>query len=184
MTTTDISKLLAVIMHTWPNHRVDDPNVAIAAWQMVLGDVPYEAASKALTIYMRDGHEFAPNAGLLYQIIIDMTDALPSSADAWDEVQSRIRQTYPGHESPKWDAPLPVRQAARAMGGIHTLRMSETPMADRAHFIKFYEQYRQRAIREVDIAALIEHGAKALEPGFGNRLLRFTNDREEAVGDD
>ena len=166
MTLNEISKLQAVIMVTWPNHRVDNPEAAINAWEMVLGEVPYPIVSQALTQYIREGHDFAPNAGQLYQIVLDMTDALPDAGDAWTLVQLRIRQTYPGHEAPEWDAPFPVRQATRAMGGVHVLRMSENPMADRAHFIKIYNQYRTRAAREVNIGWLLEHGAAALEPGF------------------
>ncbi len=166
MTPEEISRLIAVIMHTWPNHRIDDPEVAIHAWSMVLAEVPYPVASEALAQYMREGHEFAPNAGLLYQIVLDMTDALPNAGDAWTLVQIRIGQTYPGHPAPDWDAPWPVRQATKAMGGVHVLRMSENPMADRAHFIRLYGEYRKRAAREVNIGWLLEHGAAALEPGF------------------
>lgn len=166
MTPEEISRLIAVIMHTWPNHRIDDPEVAIHAWSMVLAEVPYPVASEALAQYMREGHEFAPNAGLLYQIVLDMTDALPNAGDAWTLVQLRIKATYPGHTAPEWDAPFPVRQATQAMGGVHVLRMSENPMADRAHFIKLYSEYRKRAAREVNIGWLLEHGAQALEPGF------------------
>lgn len=166
MTTEDINKLIGVCMHTWPNERVDDPDVLEVAWTMVLGDVPYPVASEALGWYMKDGNAFFPKPGQLYQIVLGMTGALPDAGDAWSMVQARISSTYPGHPADKWDAPFPVRQATEAMGGIYTLRMSENPMADRAHFLKIYGDYRQRAAREVNIGWLLEHGQRALEPGF------------------
>lgn len=189
MNEQELSRLLAVCTHTWPNHRVDDPEILTLSWTMILGEVSYPYASEALIRYMKDGNAFFPNPGELYQIVLDMTDALPTTSDAWNEVQARIASTYPGMPASEWTAPYPVRQAARAMGGINTLRMSENPMADRAHFIKFYEQYRQRAAREVNIAALIEHGAKALEPNFigdgaGMRLLGPPRDETGEIESD
>lgn len=165
MNRQEIGRLVAVCFTSYPNHSATAADVA-TAWEFALADVPYEAAAAAIKTHLKES-PFFPSPSEIYQRVLDQTGALPNAGDAWGLVQARIASTYPGLPATDWDAPYPVREAARAMGGIHTLRMSDNPMADRAHFIKFYEQYRQRAAREVDIAVLIEHGAKALEPGFG-----------------
>ena len=85
------------------------------------------------------------------------------AGDAWTMVQLRIKATYPGHTAPEWDAPFPVRQATQAMGGVHVLRMSENPMADRAHFIKLYSEYRKRA-DEVWLGEIREKATTLLGP--------------------
>jgi len=36
------------------------------------------------------------------------------------------------------------------MGGLEVIGMSENNMADRAHFLKIFEQLQERAIRETD----------------------------------
>lgn len=169
MNRQEIGRLVAVCFTSYPNHSATPDDVA-TAWEFALADVPYEASAAAIKAHLQES-PFFPSPSEIYQRALDMTGALPSAGDAWGIVQARISSTYPGQEATEWDAPHPVREAARAMGGINTLRMSENPMADRAHFIKFYEQYRQRAARAVDIAALIEHGSKALEPGFHRRQL-------------
>ncbi len=165
MNRQEIGRLVAVCLTSYPNHSASADDV-ITAWEFALAELPYDAAAAAIKVHMKES-PFFPAPSEIYQRVIDQTGALPSGGDAWGMVQARLSAAYLGYPASTWDAPYPVRQAVTAMGGMHQLRMSENPMADRAHFIRFYEDIRKQAARNVDIAALIEHGATALEPSFG-----------------
>ena len=55
------------------------------------------------------------------------------------------------------DHPL-VSEAIRCMGGLEVIGMSENNMADRAHFMKIFEQLRERAMREtLELPAITEY---------------------------
>lgn len=177
MTPHEIAKLAAVCLKNYDNTSASVDDI-VQSWSFSLSAVPYAAAAEAIRHHILES-PFFPKASDIYTRVLDQTGALPDPGSAWAEVVARISSTYPGQPAPDWDAPYPIRQAVRAMGGIQTLRMSENPMADRAHFMKIiYPEYRQAAIRAVDIAALIEYGAAALEPGFGTlvALPKAAND--------
>jgi len=51
-----------------------------------------------------------------------------------------------------------VSEAIRCMGGLEVIGMSENNIADRAHFLKIFEQLRERAMRErLELPAITEY---------------------------
>lgn len=165
MNAIEIAKLAAVCLKHYDNTSASVDDI-VQSWSFSLGAVPYSAAAEAIRHHMLES-PFFPKASDIYSRVIDRSGAIPNPGPAWELVLARMKTVYPGQPAPPWDAPYPVRQAVKAMGGIQMLQQSENPMADRAHFLRIYPEYRQAAVRSVDIAALVEHGAAALEPGFG-----------------
>ena len=80
------------------------------------------------------------------------------------------------------DHPL-VSEAIRCMGGLDVIGMSENNMADRAHFLKIFEQLRERAMREtlelpaiseyIESKRLIDGQVKALAARLGRKSVRI-----------
>lgn len=161
MTKTDVRNLLALIAAAYPNFKLpSDPNellFTIGVWHQPLADIPNDLVVQAFVDYQRTPAEFPPNAGQLRHLAMSRARVLPTSAEAWAIVLHHIRTT--SYVDPKpIDAPAPVVETVRAMGGIRVLRQSERPEADRAHFMKMYDTYAERALRDVtgeDIVAAV-----------------------------
>ena len=106
---------------------------------------------------------------------------VPTPEEAWGEIQNRIRSVgYVG--TPSWSHPV-IGEMVRGMGGWQQLCASETPLADRAHFLKMYASRVERSqevasltpgarrIAEkngLNVAGLIEHVTKQISMK-GNR---------------
>lgn len=168
MTRQEVGKLVAVCIATWPNHPVDNVAALVSAWELALGDVPYEVGNAALATYLREG-TFFPAPAEIRTLAVEAVAGLPDAGDAWRLVLDRMKATYPGIPASPWDAPEPVRKTVDAMGGMEPLRRSENPGADHARFAKTYAVYRQRAAREADLPAL---WAGRQEATFGDRIAR------------
>lgn len=165
MTPPEISRLAAICFTNYPNNNTSLDDV-ILSWSFTLAEVPYENAADALRVHMRES-PFFPTASEIYGRVIELSGAVPTPGQAWEMVLDRMRATYPGHDAPTWDAPFPVREALRQIGGMDALRMSTKPGADRHNYTtEVYPPVRQRAIRETPIAWLCAYGSAALEPGF------------------
>lgn len=159
MTKTDVRNLLALIAAAYPNFRLpSDPNellFTIGVWHQPLADIPNELVTQAFIDYQRTPAEFPPNAGQLRHLAMSRARVLPTAAEAWTMVLHHIRTTSYVDARPL-DAPQPVIDTVKAMGGIRVLRTSERPEADRAQFLRLYDTYAERELRDVtgeDIAA-------------------------------
>ena len=152
MTKTDVRNLLALIAAAYPNFKLPtDQNellFTIGVWHQALADIPAPLVTQAFVDYQRSPKEFAPNAGQLRHLAIGRARVLPSPAEAWELVLRHIRSTSYVDPRPI-DAPEPVVQTVKAMGGIRVLRTSERPEMDRSQFMKTYETYAERALRDV-----------------------------------
>ena len=159
MTREEAGRLVAVFKAAWPNHPVPNAEALVTAWEIALADVPYGMAQQAAAMYLREGR-FFPAPAEIRTLVIDRLGILPDGGEAWRMVLDRMRSTYPGREAAPWAIPEAVRLAVEAVGGLHTLRMSDEPGADQARFLKVYGTYRQRAARELDVALLITGGER------------------------
>jgi hypothetical protein len=92
---------------------------------------------------------------------------VPSSFQAWKEVQQQILINGGDYGNPEWSNPL-VEEAVRRMGW-RNLRMSEDQTADRARFLQCYEQVVEHATRQEmllpHVAGYIESRREALTAG-------------------
>ena len=155
MTRHEINQLLTLLIATYPNHPVPDPDALVLSWEIGVGDLPYGAVKEAVVAWVRSSERFFPTSGQIRQLVIDDTGVLPSGPDAWAMIQERMKATYPGHPAPPWDAPECVRLALKARGGMEIVRHSEEPQILRAQFLKTYEIYRQRATQTIDVVQVL-----------------------------
>lgn len=166
MTKQQMTQLIEMLQAEYPSHRIDNPESLLFSWAMQMADVPFEAGAMAAAAWIRSGERFFPTSGQLFQLVATESGAVPSMPNAWEMVLCRMRTTYPGFSAPPWDAPPSVKEALKAMGGMHVVRVSENIGVERSQFAKMYEVYRQRAVRSADLSeATIGDGTPALGVG-------------------
>lgn len=144
----EVSEAVAKIGATFPNWKPDKFTVQV--YFEDLRDLPADllkvAADKCRT---ESGRKFAPSTGEIRGAAGEIRAQLagvPTSYDAWKEVQVQIADNGGDFGNPVWSHPL-VEKTVQTIGW-RVLRMSEDRTADRARFIEAYEQFRGRAMTD------------------------------------
>lgn len=131
------------------------------------------------------GRQFAPSADEIRAALTGLhaqAAGVPTTAEAWGAIMESFNNTS-FHQPALLDNPL-VKQAIRCMGGLSVIGMSENLPAERARFLQFYDELRQRALSDAAmlpaIADYIE--TQRLEVGGQIKALadRMTHPRLEA----
>lgn len=144
----DIAEILAVISIAYPNFIVTEKTNEVY-WQ-ILSDIPTDELKAAcLHCISESGRKFAPSVGEIRGAVGElrsMSANMPSSFQAWQEVQKQISDNGGDFGKPIWSCLL-VEKTVQAIGW-RNLRLSEDQTADRARFIQCYEQFQERAQKE------------------------------------
>lgn len=152
MNAQEVGIVLGLIAARYPNAKLgQDEDMTIQAWAMTLSDVPLEGAKTALANWFKT-QKWAPDPSELRSAVASSLLGLPDVEEAWGMVCAARSTYYPGFAT-KIDLPGPVRQAIEAIGGLHALKHSTTPTADREAFAKAYATYRRRALEDTVIDA-------------------------------
>lgn len=162
MTYAECAKLLAIAAAAY-DQPIGDPDALVAAWHMVLEDVPPDAAADALKEHLRENKWF-PKPAEIRQRVVSHTGAIPDPYDAWEMVMKHIKEN--GYIRPvPFVAPKPVAEAVNAIGGIAAIRKSERPDKDRDAFVHAYQTYAARAARDLDVVLALEPMTPAIGSG-------------------
>lgn len=148
MNEAEAEKLVAVLEATYPNHPTK-PQTA-TAYHWALADLPYPIVEAAIREALRSSR-FFPTPAELRAVIAERLLGYPAPEEAWRQVQDRVRSV--GHYGAPGFGEGPIAQAVDAIGW-RNICLSETPGVERAHFLRAYEGYRERALREADLAAV------------------------------
>lgn len=151
MNKSEVLKVIAILSAHTPSHPVSDALVSV--WEMSMDDVPYGAAMMAVKEWVTN-HKWFPTPSEFRGLIAAKLTGIPTSAEAWQMVQARIRSTYPGHPASEWDAPKLVKEIVADMGGLRTLRMSGKPADDERRFDYLYGRAREDILKAVSIPGL------------------------------
>ena len=128
------------------------------------------------------GRKFAPSASEIraaFTALKARAAGMPTATEAWGAIMDSFRHPRTG-PSALLDHPI-VEDAIRCMGGLHKIGMSEDNMADRAHFLRMFEQLRTKAMQETaEIPAITEYveaTRRALTSGERVPILDMGDDR-------
>jgi len=183
----DIAQIIGILSAAFPNFKPTE--LTSEVYYQTLGDIPSDELKAAvLHCISESGRAFAPSVGEIRGAVAELRSFavnVPSSFQAWQEVQKQILENGGEHGHPVWSSPL-VAEAVRRMGW-RNLRMSGDQTADRARFLQCYEQLVGRATKEEmllpDVRAYIETTAderkqiadqerrRALDTGEDNYFL-------------
>lgn len=152
----EIKAIITYMVLAFPNFHptLDGTPNSVDVYQDLLGDMNFQLLMLATkTACAERGRKFAPSAGEIRgtaaKIHLDASGT-PTSSEAWEAIMESFRVVK--SQRPKLlDHPI-VAKAIRAMGGLDTIGMSENNMADRAHFLKIYDQLLERGL---DNAAML-----------------------------
>lgn len=104
-------------------------------------DLDYDAAMLGAMTLVETSKFYPSIAELREAATVGLTTDLPDPDAAWQMVSAVI------HGAPRAELPPVVRELVESMG-VHDLRTSTNPMADRAHFLRMYEAKRRRAAQD------------------------------------
>lgn len=151
-TKSDIAQILSVLSAAFPNFKMQDNTPEI--YLQLLADLPVDLLKAAvLKCCGEAGRAFAPSIGEIRGAAMQIKRlalAIPSALEAWNEVGRAwdgdgVIDVGEGPDGPwilkgpfAWSNPLPER-VARLLGWPATFP-GDNPVADRAHFMKAYEQ--------------------------------------------
>ena len=179
MNGVDVLRVQAACDELWPHseRQVDDDRLALRVklWQEILAGITAPEAEAAIASLAAEGEKFAPvirvirKRALALRQQITGSGGVPSGADAWAEVLQLIQRR--GHirppEAEHCSHPA-IFKAVETFGWMN-LCLSENQMADRAHFIKFYEDISSR-FRDHMAGPARSLGGPALGAGDGRVL--------------
>ena len=155
MTKAEAAKLVKMATAVYPNMQDKDPVKIAYAWSVVLHDLPYSVAEKALVIVLRSAKFFPTPAEILEASKELRTEEyqVPSPEEAWENVYREIMRVGL-YGKPAFIHPL-VERSAKSLGW-HTLCNSENLPADRAHFMRLYGSFQVREEARQEVQAVMQ----------------------------
>jgi hypothetical protein len=190
-TRTDIKNIIAYLALAFPNFHADvtgTPNT-VDVYLDLLGDMPAETLQVAVkSCCAEPGRAFAPSAGEIRGMAAQLhaqAAGMPTAAEAWGVIMQSFHLVSSDRERlPVLRNPLVVK-ALRCMGGLEVIGMSENLPAERARFLQFYDELRERAMSDAaelpQVADYVDR--QRLEVGAEIRKLsdRLAHKRLEAT---
>ena len=160
-TKAEIAALLTLLEELY-THREKLSDGAVMLYQQVLADIPFNVLEVAVKDHVTTSKWFPSPAELREKATSYAMPQIPSAMEGWGQVQNEIRRVgYLG--KPDLKNPIAAR-VVQAMGWKY-LCLSEDGMADRAHFLKAYDQVKEREQREVVMLPEVKALAKQLTVG-------------------
>ena len=148
MTKNEVSKIMAVIAAAWRNFEATEAKLNI--WFDLLKDLDFKSTLAALKRLMSSGSPFAPAVSEIRKEVALLT--LPAEfrldlATAWQEASRAVKYYGSDEQEGLNSLSLLVRKAVEALGWDRLLY--DDAEVVRAHFIKFYTELRDNALKEM-----------------------------------
>ena len=151
MTIKETVSVFAILSAAYPyfyqNIRNDDEQTktAVALWHEMLADYDIKTVKVALKRLIAVHKEYPPTIGqLLESIVVVCGHAAPAEDEVWSEITDAIGRYGFYGTSEAMAQFSPVALAVVKALGWSTLCMSETPEANRAHFLRIYPAIKAR----------------------------------------
>lgn len=149
MTAQEAARIISIVRSLWPTvpFQAEVNADLVTAWQVVLSDVPFDAAQAFLADLSRGGAHFPPAPGELANAVLLAVAraegrAAPDADQAWAEVEAAVssRGWYAGPPD-AWSHPA-VAAGVQALGWGELCHGES--MINRAHFMKLYPTVQAR----------------------------------------
>lgn len=131
----EIVEQVGLLVAAFPYAQI--PKATVRVYEKALADVPIGILETVVAQCIADCKFFPTVAEIRERVSLLATPARLSGPEAWDVVVAALKSGRYYFSDPKFEDPaIQVCVDALDWG---TLRASENPMADRAHFLKMYE---------------------------------------------
>lgn len=164
MTREETIQLLMYVQAAFPNFKIQNKEVTVNMWYMMLKEYPYQQAMSALQAYIvTDSTGFAPSIGqVIDKMFIATGSEEMSDIEAWSLVNKAIRNSAYNAES-EFEK-LPDR-CKKVLGGASQLRLwaMSSDFNESVISSQFMRSYREIASRENELRKLPESVQKMLK---------------------
>jgi hypothetical protein len=175
---TEALKLLALLKTAYPRFFISNDKteveLQVGLWQELLGDIPFPVLQTAVKKLMLES-PYPPVISDVRRTAIEIVHPRRvTAAEAWGEVLGAIRKygQYRPDAAMASLSPLTAK-IVRAMGFID-LCLSENAVADRAHFLRMYEEVAARENKETVLPESLRVALK----GFGEHRALMARGRD------
>lgn len=159
MKASETKALVAVLKSAYPRQPITPDTLALYAEMLAdLDSVQSMAAVKRLIA----SHQFFPTVAEIRTEVTKGTVSLPGTDEAWNEVRRAIAREG-CYRNPKFTHPA-IDFAVETIGW-QTLCASENIMAERAHFMRLYDETTKRVVTQHNLVSL--PGARAPQKQIG-----------------
>ena len=142
---TETVKLIGILTAVFPNHLSAD---GVRTYARLLGDVPIPVLQVAIEQCANDC-KFFPSVAEIRDRVFKVTEhAQENAAEAWESVMVAIKR-YGFYRAPEFDNQI-TQRTVNAMDW-QALCSSENAIADRAHFMKIYDQMAERVKQDAKL---------------------------------
>jgi hypothetical protein len=150
-TREEIKAILGYLVMAYPNFKPDftSPINTLDVYYDILKDISEDELKLAVRSCVAGPSAFAPSPGEIRSKVTGLhvkASGVPSAGEAWEEVMRKMVSGGCHNGTPEYSHPL-IRKAVQAIG-IVNIGMSEDVMVERAHFLKIYASYLERAIED------------------------------------
>lgn len=151
------------------------------AYFMALADIPDEVLIQAVSEHIAHSDEFPTIAGLRR---LALAGQYPAPGDAWGEV-ARQMQEVGRYRTPVFSHSV-ITQAVDQVGGWQALCESDNLVADRAHFLRIYEELVRREMAGKVSFPILQKASVARSASpiqIGNLIQAVEDQHPDSPGD-
>lgn len=158
MTRQDFLKGIYVIENSYQNFKISDKPETLMVWYEMFKDDSEAVFANAIKQVLATS-KFSPTIAALREAIQEITNPVSSftADDAWGEVTRAMRKFGWYRPEEALASMSPITRTIIKSIGFREICISENQMADRAHFMKMFEQYKEREKKEY----LLPEGVRA-----------------------
>lgn len=147
MTREETALLCGTLTLAFPNWNISADSVEL--WHRLLEDVPSEIAMAVAQEWVMTSERYPTIAGIRRACAEKMADMPPTAIEAWGEVMNAIHDYGQNfyERGGRWSNHI-TREVVRSIG-YSTICYSDKISVERAHFIKAYDEARDRYVKSV-----------------------------------
>lgn len=165
MNRQEFIKIIAGMEAIYKDFNVTNNDFALEMWFEMTQDIPARVMETAIKKHLATS-PFAPKIADIRQLVAEVTtEPAKDPAEAWGEVTRAIQRHGSYNEAAALESMSETTRTVVTAMNYRELCLSENQMADRAHFIKLYEQHSNRQKRD-----------KALPLGLKSEIMQLTTE--------
>lgn len=179
MTREETLIILGIIKVAYPrfylNIKKEDANNTVDLWTEMLEDYELEVVKVAVKKLIAE-MVFPPTIADVRKLLVETTtERIIDASEAWGQVKRAI-SLYGQYQEEKALESLDdsTRQIVKRLG-FKELCRSETEMADRAHFIKLYDNYVKEQKRDKQIPLQIKQASELIQQNYNKNIISLVD---------
>ena len=171
MNRQEFAQLTMALKTYYPKENIIPNDKALELWFREISDIPYEVAELALRKWVSN-NQWAPTIADMRRLSREIVfGEIPDWGQAWNIVLMAIRNFGSYRASEAMDTFDEITYEVVKRIGFRHLCMSENIVADRAHFMKLYEQLAERKQKEDNMCLELREHIKNLIQDNENKKI-------------